>query len=857
MLEKLDYWLKGRGFLSRTGYVLLFIAGFLTATSFYTGAQVLMFAPAFVIALFLYSFFDVILKRRLIEAAWTADKNGITLDIVFRKNFDFSFFYLAIKEGKSVRILTPESGLFFSAPKDHGQLLLLLQGRLDIFRVRLPIAPLPENLALKIQRTDPADGDIYFILRPLEDGDDAQRIDAVQSARHNSWYVREAVIDTPESPEKTTVNADQILLHGSSAIVGRTDVALGAWVEWSMIFIALLAVLIQWSDIVYLVAALLTLALVFIWRRLLHWPLADNKTKVTIVLILFVATLMRGFIQDETIISFAHFLILLAIVKHLFAREPRDTFIYVFLVLFVFVALALFPLGGWFFVLFSLFLLQAIALFSLYAAGKFHEDYRASFGRPKTARSYFVMNAIIISLTFGLFFALPHSNRAQDSSLLENTAPAKVRFTESGSLGSIRDIKQDYSKQIIVEHVQTPDLAWLQRLYWRGMRFDRFDGRSWQNDGHYFLPFENVDDSGMKTRSLRVKTYLNGENYLFSPASPLRSAGAEIMAVANDPSILRFQQIQYFPQELKFTFLADAETGIRDAYKPNKHDVPPVPADIEEMMLPFWNTIPADFRTNPVRLTRYIREGAGFSYSLADPASDISSFLYEKKQGYCEFFATVLAVTLQHFGFPATMVSGYSGGEWNDAADAWVIRGANAHSWVEIPDSSGTARIILDPTPDNEESFFAFADIDEVKWGISLYDAFELKWLDYVTGFTGERQKAFFMNLLRKGPVICIILLLVSGSYFVRRFARDWLLPVWRRSPGERFIRWLSKAAGVDAFVLHSLESEYPELVKKTRELLYHQQGNSVQISALKREWCSQLASRPRMNTQLPAAEKS
>jgi hypothetical protein len=108
---------------------------------------------------------------------------------------------------------------------------------------------------------------------------------------------------------------------------------------------------------------------------------------------------------------------------------------------------------------------------------------------------------------------------------------------------------------------------------------------------------------------------------------------------------------------------------------------------INELFAPFWAKIDPETAANPSLLTAYIRDDAGFSYSIEAPARDLRSFLYEEKRGHCEYFATVLAITLQHFGYPATLVNGFYGGQANELGNAWIIRGADAHSWVEIYDA--------------------------------------------------------------------------------------------------------------------------------------------------------------------------
>ena len=54
------------------------------------------------------------------------------------------------------------------------------------------------------------------------------------------------------------------------------------------------------------------------------------------------------------------------------------------------------------------------------------------------------------------------------------------------------------------------------------------------------------------------------------------------------------------------------------------------------------------------------------------------------KQGHCEYFATAMAVMLRTQGIATRVVNGFYEGEYNEAADIFVVRQKNAHSWVEV-----------------------------------------------------------------------------------------------------------------------------------------------------------------------------
>ena len=92
-----------------------------------------------------------------------------------------------------------------------------------------------------------------------------------------------------------------------------------------------------------------------------------------------------------------------------------------------------------------------------------------------------------------------------------------------------------------------------------------------------------------------------------------------------------------------------------------------------------------------------------FTYSLdtevpalsRDPLAD---FLFATKRGYCEYFASAMAVLLRTQGIPARVVTGFQSGYYNDVSGSWVMRASDAHAWVEGW-IDGRGWVTFDPTP--------------------------------------------------------------------------------------------------------------------------------------------------------------
>ncbi len=79
---------------------------------------------------------------------------------------------------------------------------------------------------------------------------------------------------------------------------------------------------------------------------------------------------------------------------------------------------------------------------------------------------------------------------------------------------------------------------------------------------------------------------------------------------------------------------------------------------------------------------------------VGDPLAD---FLFVRKTGHCEYFASALTVMLRLRGVPARLVTGFWTGEVDDDGRTLIVRRGQAHAWVEVPLSSGWTT--FDPSP--------------------------------------------------------------------------------------------------------------------------------------------------------------
>jgi hypothetical protein len=135
-----------------------------------------------------------------------------------------------------------------------------------------------------------------------------------------------------------------------------------------------------------------------------------------------------------------------------------------------------------------------------------------------------------------------------------------------------------------------------------------------------------------------------------------------------------------------------------------------------------------------------------YQYSLdvgatvsADPVDD---FLFTRKTGYCEHYATAMVVLLRTLGIPARLVTGFLPGVWNDFGNYYTIRQQDAHAWVEVyfPRSGW---VTFDPTPSVPAAVPSW-----VWWNIGkIVDSIRLRWDRYVVQYSFRDQMAVAKSL--------------------------------------------------------------------------------------------------------------
>jgi protein-glutamine gamma-glutamyltransferase len=457
----------------------------------------------------------------------------------------------------------------------------------------------------------------------------------------------------------------------------------------------------------------------------------------TVLTLIYVAIYLADyFLLSRSFLTATVHLVLFAMVVRLFSlQRTRDHYMLAVLSFLMVLAAAVLTVGSVFLLSFAGFLLVAIITFVLMemrhsvAAEQTHaQDPRAaSPGVISPARSMAygllaiapALMLMILAGSFLIFFLLPRIS----SHYLSAYTPASdvsTGFTDRVQLGRIGQIQQSSA---VVMHIEIQnDLQGAYDLKWRGVALSNFDGRTWSNsyeqtqvrpaiDGSYRLA-RLMDPGGALAaagRSIHYRVLMEpiGTNVFFLAEKPQSltgnfrqvsmDTGGAVYDLDAERPINRYEAESQLPtidsDELRLAM--NTAPAAMDGYL----KLPPLDIRISKLAEEIAAPAPSNYE-KATAVEQYLSTHFGYTLELPRslPQDPLANFLFERKKGHCEYFASSMAVMLRSLRIPSRIVTGFRGGEFNDLTGQYVVRASDAHSWVEAY-FPGSGWISFDPTP--------------------------------------------------------------------------------------------------------------------------------------------------------------
>jgi protein-glutamine gamma-glutamyltransferase len=386
----------------------------------------------------------------------------------------------------------------------------------------------------------------------------------------------------------------------------------------------------------------------------------------------------------------------------------------------------------------------------------------------------------IMVLAIGIFFIIPRVGRGMFTWRAGNS-PRVAGFSDTVEMGSMGKLKQGRS---LVMRVSLPDGQAPMELYLRGAALDHYDGRSWKDTLGlvpspyiYFRFNEAVKLAPVKglRNTLRQDIILEptdspiifGAPFLKSALVPFRFRA--VLALRNDYyrfplDVPQFDRVSYSawssapPAEPRYCEEKWSDAG---AVPPEIYQqYLPLPAGSERLRELAARTAGPD--PSPCRQARRLLEHLerNYVYDLdtpSDQAEDpLADFLFVSRRGYCQHFATALAVLLRARGVPARVAVGYLTSDFNPIENYYRVTEADAHAWVEMYLPAGEW-ITLDPTPAQARGQRRSII---VSWLDSIYDSVKFRWDRYFVDLSLQDQVRIARTIRDRG--------LIAGEDFIR-----------------------------------------------------------------------------------------
>lgn len=397
--------------------------------------------------------------------------------------------------------------------------------------------------------------------------------------------------------------------------------------------------------------------------------------------------------------------------------------------------------------------------------------------------------------TLTIFFLIPRVSR---TFLVFSTraAPRLSGFSETVRLGQVGEIKLDPTPVMRVKI--RGDTEPREGLLWRGNAMDFYDGHSWRDTLPYTIYYAPWGTTAQVRRASPLAEQVIQEIYLEPTESTILfgldqaeafffphpfSLTTAILLHQNDYYSLPlsrplFDRLLYFVYSRPPRYSAQQLRHAWDHTNPQtlraSHAVYLQLPEGMERIAGLAQEIAGRF-SNPYdqlrALERFLEENFTYALETGGTASDnpLEDFLFTRRRGHCEYFASAFAVMLRSLGIPCRMVAGFQRGAWNGYDQYYLVRQSDAHTWVEVF-FPGLGFVPFDPTPGASLTYAQAPTL----WTFfsDRLDALRYRWDRYVVDYALPDQLRALQRLQNQSFQLSHQLLHLPGRLAVAILAR-------------------------------------------------------------------------------------
>lgn len=378
----------------------------------------------------------------------------------------------------------------------------------------------------------------------------------------------------------------------------------------------------------------------------------------------------------------------------------------------------------------------------------------------------------VLVLGILIFFLIPRFTTGYLGAL--NLQPRLMTgFSDNVTLGEIGQIQKSTSVVMRIAVEGDPKLA--ENIHWRGIALTTFDGTRWSIpvrdqekvmsnlDGDYPLAFGSYRGRFSPIHYTVLMEPLATDAIFIAPRpETVRGRFGEDSAQLNG-----LVHVPYLLIDQTGSLSNAAHNNVKIRYEGRSivpitpaavlRDAPSVyPEPIEEVYLQLPALDPRvralaerassgakNEYDKAVSVQRYLISHYSYTLNLTGPPTNdpVAQFLFERRSGNCEYFASAMTVMLRAVGIPARYVTGFLPGEYNDVGGDYIVRESDAHAWVEVffPEYGW---ITFDPTPPANRQNGGLLQRLSLYW-----DWFQFAWGEWVINYDFSHQLTLGQNL--------------------------------------------------------------------------------------------------------------
>ena len=289
--------------------------------------------------------------------------------------------------------------------------------------------------------------------------------------------------------------------------------------------------------------------------------------------------------------------------------------------------------------------------------------------------------------------------------LNRQTTPTIATFGRSLSLGGARNVGNEPVFQVNTSSGR----------YWRAVAFDTYNGRQWLNTNEEEVNFDADTRLPVAGWSLRQPvtqtiTLLGPTGSVIFGSQDILQADLPLNAVVRPLSATSLLGDDVQPVEFSLTRtnrileVGDKYTVISNFSLVTERALQAASSLYPDGIIDKYLQLPENFSVRVAEdalaltaeeetvydktktIERFLR---GFAYNenieAPPPGADpVEYFLYDIQQGYCDYYATSMALMLRSLGIPARTASGYAEGTFDEESGLTFVTQRDAHTWVEV-----------------------------------------------------------------------------------------------------------------------------------------------------------------------------